>query len=73
MMGDPADTSSNQLFSLYIENIAIKSTCMIIHIGNQLDYDVAVTIAYLNNESLAPLYVTGGGAKTPNPHQDQAT
>jgi hypothetical protein len=59
MMGDLPDTSSNQLFSLHIEKIAVRSICMIIHIGNQLDYDVAVTIAYANNEPRDFLFVTG--------------
>jgi len=73
MMGDLTETSSKQLFSLHIENIAIKCTCMIIHIGNQLDCDVNVTMAYLNNEPCDFFFITGGGAKTPNLLQDPAS
>jgi hypothetical protein len=71
MIGDLTDTSSKQLFSLHIENIAIKCTRMIIHIGNQLDCDVNVTMAHFNNEPRDLFFVTGSGAKTPNPLQDQ--
>jgi hypothetical protein len=66
MMGNMARaSSSNQLFSLRIENVAINSTCMTIHIGNQLNYDVAVTRVYINNEPHDLLFDTGDGVKIP--------
>ena len=58
-------SSSNQLFSLRIENVAINSTCMTIHIGNQLNYDVAATRVYINNEPHDLLFNTGDGVKIP--------
>jgi hypothetical protein len=50
MMGEMTDSTSNQLFSLRIENIALNSTCMTIHVGNTLNFDVGVTKVYVNND-----------------------
>jgi hypothetical protein len=72
MIGDLTDSASNQLFSLRIENIAIDSIFMIIHSGNQLDADVAVTRVYINSEPRDLLFAKGDGEKTINPPQDHA-
>jgi hypothetical protein len=56
-------SSSNQLFSLRIENVAVSSSCMTIHLGNQLDYDVAATRVYINNEPRSLFFDTGDGVK----------
>ncbi len=54
MMGDLTDSSSNQLFSSRVENVAINNTCLTIHVGNSLNYDVCVTKVYVNNEDITP-------------------
>jgi hypothetical protein len=65
MMGDLTSSSSNQLFSLRIENVAINSTCMTIHVGNALSYDVGVTKVYVNNEVSDLLFSTPHGVIIP--------
>jgi low affinity Fe/Cu permease len=66
MMGDLTESSSsNQLFSLRIENIAINSTCMTIHIGNSFNQDVAVSMVYINNEPRDLLFNTDNGVIIP--------
>jgi FlaG/FlaF family flagellin (archaellin) len=65
MMENMTSSTSNQLFSLRIENVAVNNTCMTIHIGNQLNYDVAVTRVYINNEPHDLLFNTGDGVKIP--------
>jgi hypothetical protein len=66
MMGDLSESSSfNQLFSLRVENVAINSTCMTIHIGNELNYDVGVTKVYINNEVSDLLFSTADGVIIP--------
>jgi hypothetical protein len=66
MMEDLTESSSsNQLFSLRVENVAINSTCMTIHIGNELNYDVGVTKVYINNEVSNLLFSTADGVIIP--------
>jgi flagellin-like protein len=66
MIGEVADSSSsNQLFSLRIENVAINNTCMTIHVGNALNYDVGVTKVYVNNEVSDLLFSTPDGVIIP--------
>jgi FlaG/FlaF family flagellin (archaellin) len=66
MMGDLTESSSsNQLFSLRVENVAINSTCMTIHIGNAFNYDVGVTKVYINNEARDLLFSTPDGVIIP--------
>lgn len=59
------DSSSSQLFSLCVENVAINSTCMTIHVGNSLNYDVGVTKVYVNNEPHDLLFSTDSGVIIP--------
>ena len=59
------DSSSNQLFSLRIENVAINSTCMTIHVGNSLNDDVGVTKVYINSELHELLFLTDDGVIIP--------
>lgn len=59
-----SSSSSNQLFSLRTENVAINKTCMTIRVGKQLDYDIAVTIVYINKPRDL-LFNTGDGVKIP--------
>ena len=61
MMENITDSSSNQLFSLRVENVAINSTCMTIHVGNSLNNDVGVTRVYVNNEPHELLFSTDKG------------
>lgn len=65
MMEDLTDSSSNRLFSLRVENVAINSTCMTIRVGNSFDQDVAVTKVYVNNEPHDLLFCTGNGVIIP--------
>jgi hypothetical protein len=65
MMENMTDSSSNQLFSLRIENVAVNSTCMTIHIGNTLNNDVGVTRVYVNNEPHDLLFSTDKGVIIP--------
>jgi hypothetical protein len=59
------DSSSNQLFSLRIENVVINNTCMTIHVGNALKDDVGVTKVYVNNEPHDLLFLTDKGVIIP--------
>jgi flagellin-like protein len=65
MMENMTDSSSNQLFSLRIENVAINSTCITIHVGNALSNDVGVTRVYVNNEPRDLLFSTDKGVIIP--------
>lgn len=65
MMENITDSSSNQLFSLRVENVAINSTCMTIHVGNSLNNDVGVTRVYVNNEPHELLFSTDKGVIIP--------
>jgi hypothetical protein len=65
MVENLTDSSSNQLFSLRVENVAVNSTCMTIHVGNSLDRDVAVAKVYVNNEPHDLLFSTGSGVVIP--------
>jgi flagellin-like protein len=66
MIGEVTDSSSsNQLFSLRIENIAINNTCMTIHVGNALNHDVGVTKVYVNSEPRSLLFNTDDGVIIP--------
>jgi FlaG/FlaF family flagellin (archaellin) len=55
------DSSTNQLFSLRVENVAMNNTCMTIHVGNSLNHDVTVTKVYVNNKPYDALFSTDGG------------
>ena len=48
MVGNLTDSSSNQLFSLRIENVVMNDTCMTIYVGNSLNDDVSATKVYVN-------------------------
>jgi low affinity Fe/Cu permease len=66
MMGDLTESSSsNQLFSLRIENVAVNTTCMTIHMGNSFDHEIAVTRVYINNEPRSLLFTTNDGVTIP--------
>ena len=66
MMENITDSSSsNQLFSLHIENVALNSTCMTIYVGNSLNDDVGVTKVYVNNEPHDLLFATDKGVIIP--------
>jgi hypothetical protein len=58
MVGNLTDSSSNQLFSLRIENVVMNNTCMTIHVGNSLNDDVSVTKVYVNKEPRDLLFST---------------
>lgn len=59
MVENLTDSSSNQLFSLRVENVVLNDTCMTIHVGNSLNDDVGVTRVYVNNEPRDLLFSTG--------------
>jgi flagellin-like protein len=65
MIENLTDSSSNQLFSLRIENVAINNTCMTIHVGNSLNDDVDVTKVYVNNELRDLFFSTDKGVIIP--------
>jgi hypothetical protein len=65
MMENITDSSSNQLFSLRIENVAVNSTCMTVYVGNSLNDDVGVTKVYVNNEPHDLLFSTDKGVIIP--------
>ena len=66
MMGDLTEpSSSNQLFSLRVENVAVNSTCMTIHIENTPNYDVGVTKVYIKNEVSDLPFSTDDGVVIP--------
>lgn len=50
MIENVADSESAGPFSLLIENVNMNDTCMIIHVGNRLNYEVTVKSAYINDE-----------------------
>jgi hypothetical protein len=65
MIEDLTDSSSNRLFSLRVENVAINSTCVTIHVGNLFDQNVVVTKVYVNNEPHDLLFCTDNGVIIP--------
>jgi deoxycytidylate deaminase len=65
MIENMTDSSSNQLFSLRVENVALNNTCMTIHVGNSLNDDVGVTRVYVNNEPHGLLFCTDNGVIIP--------
>lgn len=65
MIENLTDSSSNQLFSLRVENVAINNTCMTIYVGNSFDDDVAVARVYINNELHDLLFSTDRGVVIP--------
>jgi hypothetical protein len=66
MIGNVTDSSSsNQLFNLRVENVAINNTCMTINVGNSFDQNVAVTKVYINNEPHELLLSTTNGVIIP--------
>ncbi len=58
-------SSSNQLFNLRVENVAINNTCMTINVGNSFDQDGTVTRVYVNNEPHELLLSTTNGVVIP--------
>jgi hypothetical protein len=65
MIEDMTESSTNQLFNLRVENVAINSTCITIYVGNSLNYDVGVTKVYVNNEPHDLLFYTDSGVIIP--------
>jgi len=65
MVGNLTDSSSNQLFSLRIENVVMNDTCMTIYVGNSLKDDVSATKVYVNKEPRDLLFSTGTGVIIP--------